>query len=391
LIPIRWNRWSQYVPGPTETTRVTFVVPGIPEAWKWYALTPVDLELLPHKRVAGGVRVTVDRCDPGTVVLTTPDPLVIRDLKQQLANGRNRALELIRNLAIYRLQRTGHIEQQLAARLGRDRGVELQMAAAQTSSKLIDSYRASADHVRAYAEASHTVSSLGEAERLRWQQVVRQWETPITSPLAMRYATLPDDLLFADRLKQARWGANRLPGGDFEDLDEVRRVGWSHQTHQIEGLDSRVRLLQDQPRSGRFCLRLETTVREPRDAPRLVASAPVWITSPPVHVEAGQVVRIHGWLRIPRPIADSVDGLMVIDSLGGQELARRVGQTEGWNDFTLYRAVAQPTAVTVTFALSGIGAADIDTVTITPFDLGPIAPRSQARHNAPFSRIPAVR
>jgi len=392
LIPIRWNWHGQYVAGPSETTRVTFVVPGIPEAWKWYALTPVDLTLLPHQRVAGGVRVTVDRCDPGTVVLITPDPRVVRDVKQQLASKRARALELMRNLAIYRSQRTGRVEQQLAARLGRDRGVDLQLAAAQTSLKLIDAYRASADHVRAYAQASHAISSLGEAERLRWQQVVRQWVAPITSPLALRYATLADDIRFADRLKQARWGANRLPAGDFEDLNEVRRVGWTHQNHRIEGIQSQVRLLPEDPHSGRFCLRLEITDRAASHGrPRLMASPPVWITSPPVRVEAGQVVRIHGWLRIPRPIADSVDGLMIIDSLGGQALAQRVGQTEGWKEFTLFRAVAQSAEMTVTFALSGVGTADIDTVTITPFDLGPDLAQPQARRTSPPSRLPAVR
>ena len=64
---------------------------------------------------------------------------------------------------------------------------------------------------------------------------------------------------------------------------------------------------------------------------------------------------------------------MVVDSLGGDDLAERFDKTAGWKEFTLYRAAAQPGAVGVTFVLSGLGEARIDDVTIEVME--PKAPR----------------
>ena len=59
-------------------------------------------------------------------------------------------------------------------------------------------------------------------------------------------------------------------------------------------------------------------------------------------VEPGQLVVIHGWVNIPAPITGSVDGLLVVDSLGGEDLALRIDKTSGWQEFTLFRVAATP-------------------------------------------------
>ena len=47
---------------------------------------------------------------------------------------------------------------------------------------------------------------------------------------------------------------------------------------------------------------------------------------------------IRGQVRVKGPISGSIDGLMIIDSLGGEPLAERIGETSGWRQFALYRA-----------------------------------------------------
>ena len=98
----------------------------------------------------------------------------------------------------------------------------------------------------------------------------------------------------------------------------------------------------------------------------MLETAPIWITSPPVHVEAGQVVAIRGFVRIPMAIRGGADRLMILDSLGGEALALRVGQTAGWQPFALYRAAPQSGQVNVTFVLSGLGEVRLDDVAIQP-------------------------
>jgi hypothetical protein len=55
---------------------------------------------------------------------------------------------------------------------------------------------------------------------------------------------------------------------------------------------------------------------------------------------------------------------MVIDSLGGEDLAERIDKTDGWGEFRLLRAVDRSGPLTVTFALSGLGEARLDDIAV---------------------------
>ena len=115
-------------------------------------------------------------------------------------------------------------------------------------------------------------------------------------------------------------------------------------------------------RSGRLGLRLSVSPLDPKNPPAAIESPPVLFTSPAVQVAAGQIVCIHGWVQVPVPITAGPDGLLVVDSISGEALADRIGQTKGWREFAMYRVATQSGPVCVTFALSGIGEAWLDDV-----------------------------
>jgi hypothetical protein len=95
-----------------------------------------------------------------------------------------------------------------------------------------------------------------------------------------------------------------------------------------------------------------------------VTNVPVWILSHPVPVEQGRTIAITGWIRVDEPIEGSVDGLEIVDSLGGPELALAVRRTAGWQPFEMIRAVPDSTELRVTFALTGLGTTYIDGVMV---------------------------
>ena len=68
----------------------------------------------------------------------------------------------------------------------------------------------------------------------------------------------------------------------------------------------------------------------------------------------GKSLRVTGWVRIDEPIQESIDGLEIVDSLGGPELALTVRQTTGWQPFQIVRGVPESTELRVTFALTGL-------------------------------------
>ena len=102
------------------------------------------------------------------------------------------------------------------------------------------------------------------------------------------------------------------------------------------------------------------------EPPIVLDHPPVVISSGEVPVRAGQIVRIHGWARVPRTIEAALDGLMIYDSGGGQDLAVRVTKAEDWQEFDMFRVAPPAGRLTVTFALCGFGEAWIDGVTVTP-------------------------
>jgi hypothetical protein len=185
----------------------------------------------------------------------------------------------------------------------------------------------------------------------------------------MSFVTLPQYWFVAPELQAARHGANLLPGGDMEHFREMLRRGWSmphfDQPYvRIKGEHSPV-----EPHAGRYSLHLSCASADPEKPTEQVATAPIWVNTPPVAVQSGQWLCIRGWVRIPAAIAGSRDGLMIIDSLAGEPLAERIRETTGWRAFTLYRVAPKTGYVTLTIALTGVGEAWIDDLAIEPLTL----------------------
>src|SRR5262249_50912649 len=147
--------------------------------------------------------------------------------------------------------------------------------------------------------------------------------------------------------------------------------------HPRAGITSQVEISTEAAHSGRSGLRLVAAAADPDKQQSIVETAPVWVTSAPVRVEQGDVVQIQGWLRVVKPIEGSVDGLLVIDSLAGEALAERFTKAGEWQQFTMYRAAARAGTMGVTFAVSGLGEAWIDDITIQVVGRGRGGPMAQ--------------
>ena len=364
-----WNRGGQFVSAPPSAASLSFVVPGVPESNVAYELTLAGLRRLLHRRAAGGLRVSLDNFDGSRLVLITSDTTVVGSLSQRTRRNGRRAAQLNRDLAVRELDVVTGVNHRLISVAPILADVEKQIVAARASIGQSDALLATDDVQGAFDHATLARSSLAQLRRSRWQQVADVWDSLTGEPQAVSFATLPQHWTFAKALGNGRVGPNLLYGGDFENLSRTLEAGWQHFEFPQPGVTTDVELSPDDPRLGSFSLQLRARAETAAEPPHLVATPPVWVTSPPVRVPAGQLVRISGWVRVSEPIKGSVDGLLIIDSLGGPALAERIGQSHEWREFTLYRKAAKPSEVTVTFALSGLGEAQLDGVTIQNVDL----------------------
>jgi hypothetical protein len=394
LLPVHWQRGGQCVTGPPETEPVAVVVPGVPEPNRAYEVSLGGLRLLRRARVAGGIRVWLEQVDAASVVLMTQDDLVLSSISQRVAQTAPRASQLMAGLVTAELQQVALIDRRLALREDPIRAqIAGLLATARADLEQSHVLRGSGKYQRAYNQARRARHALTRVMRIHYEQVVGADTSPVASPLQLTHATLPEQQTFATRLRASRVAANQLIDGDFEDLAKMRQAGWQHFQHAAEGLRGTVELSPAEPHSGRFSLRLHVSANDPKTSPNVVAAPPLWITSPPVRVSAGQLIQIHAWVRVEMREPEPVDGLLVIDSLTGAALAERIGTTAGWREITLYRVVPpSSSSLSVTFALSSYGQADIDGLTIAPVALSSVGqPIPPAPHTAGPVRLPVVR
>lgn len=372
VTPMLSTKGAQFVPGQSAATAVSLVVPGASEASRAFEITPTGQRpLRDSRRVTGGVRVTMDEIDVSSLVVLTQDPLTLAHFARHRATSARRAAELQRALSLSKLESVLRVESQLEGAAPAIAEAGNWLSAARASLDRADDMLRSAQYESAYFEARRAARPLRMIERSRWEQATASLASAVASPAAIGYGSLPLHWRHVARLELSL-PRNLLPAGHFEDLRRMQAAGWRHLTLASRGetspVETKVELSPVEPHSGRYCLRMVVEPKTPEQAAALIESAPLWVTSPEVPVEAGDWVRIGGWVRVAEPLSGTVDGLMIFDSLGGADLAIRVNQTGGWRPFALYRIAPTSGTVQVTFALTGFGAAMLDDVTIATID-----------------------
>jgi hypothetical protein len=194
-----------------------------------------------------------------------------------------------------------------------------------------------------------------------------KFQSKTSTPFTVHSSLIPLHWELTERLNQGNWQPNGLAGGDFEDLTHMLTNGWENHREESELVSTRVELAASAAVDGRYGLKMSVLEKQPNQG--VIESTPLWITSPETLVKAGQLVRIHGWVNIPKVIRGTHDGLTITDSLGGPEMMERIPITTGWEEFTLYRAASENGRVQVTFAMTGTGTAMLDKVTVRAVDL----------------------
>jgi hypothetical protein len=376
---------QQYTVGPASSGPLALVIPCAAKAPNVFLVTPAGLQTLASRRRPGGIRIALQ--DVGTIaVVAAADPLATQHLVQALAETKNELCKLHHELAAAELQLVEQLHTLLAAPSDPQTAAADWLRLARSHLRHCELLLGANDAPGAFVQAERSRQTLAQARRFHWGQAAKSFPSPVASPYCVSLAAVPWHWEMARRLQAApTWSGNLLPAGDFESLEHLRHSGWQNVSHSRSPVRDLVELRSESPHGGRSSLRLQAWV-EQADAPVTMETPPVEIVSPPIAVRRGQLVRVHGWVRVPHPITASVEGLKVYDSCGGPALADRIRVTDGWREFVLYRAASRDDQVTVTFALTGLGEAWLDDVTIAlhdPISAEPIRESPDQAHRLP--------
>jgi hypothetical protein len=369
VLPIWLGKGSQFVPGQSAQNGLKMVVPLVPINWQPWEVTPAEPRSLIPRRVQGGVEVVLPEFNLTTAIVFTGDYSrdgLLVNWQDQCRRLAKPAAEWTIDMANIELEKVATIHKQLEKEAPPVQGANSLLADARQRLAAATAFHRHGMYREAYHEANRAMRPLRLLMRLEWDQAVVSVASPVASPYALSYYSLPRHWAFVQELKRTSLGDNVLRSGTFEGQPDPN---WTLSQSTLDEVNMAARLSTSRPHEGAQCLELLVTPKSPV-APAALERTFLSVTSPEAQFPPGAAVRISGWIRIPQSIVGSVDGAMMYDSVGGEPLAIRLTDASDWKQFTLYRKVPASGKVSVTLAMTGLGSALFDDVRIEPMVAG---------------------
>lgn len=372
VIPIWLGTAAQFVPGQASQPSLEIVVPHVPNGTQCWEISPGAIRSLPWKRVTGGCRVLLREFSmTSALVFTTdlgPNGLVVRfqehhrQVVQKAAQWAiDEAREEIRKVEVVetQLEQGGHTLPD---------GVDL-MKKAHDYLDTAEAHWRNQEWSEAYLDAQRSLRPLRILMRSQWEAAIKLLTTPMASPYALSFFTLPRHWKFWLEIQRCKPGANLIPGGDFETLPDQIQQGWLRQ--ELPAPNDEVvpiaRRVSEDHEEGRQCLMLQILPKQLDNVPLVLERAFIAVHSPTVKLPPGTLVKLTAWVRIPVNLTGTSDGALFYDSAGGEQMGvRMTGADSKWKHLVLYRRVPENGTIHVTMAMTGLGKVYFDDVRIEP-------------------------
>jgi hypothetical protein len=393
VLPVWLGNGSQYVPAQDAMAKLDLVVPDVPPGYQPLEVSPGRVRTLDWRRVTGGHKITLDEFSLTSIIVFTadlgrPDSLQVRFQNEVRANSRL-AAQYAHDQAEEELAKVSKVEAELeqAGHTLPD-GAKLLEKAREYLDRCQD-HRRSGAHGEAYLDAQRALRPVRILMRAQWEKALKGYDvpldTPVASPYAVSFFTLPRHWRLMDQLRGLQPAANVLPDGNFESPSNQKPAGWLMQEAVLDDVKTRAVRVAEAPQEGRQCLLLEIKPKDEQLPPLALQRTFLAVHSPAVHLPPGTWVRISAWVKIPAPIGSSPDGALLYDDAGGEPLAVRLTaptksetsipgtaatQSSPWKKYTLYRQVPAKGTINVTLALTGLGKVYFDDVRIEPLVAG---------------------
>ncbi|HTN75902.1 MAG TPA: hypothetical protein VL096_11675, partial [Pirellulaceae bacterium] len=280
LVVRRYTNGQQFVIGGADKDRLSLVIPGTPSSSHVYRLSTLGMEPIVHKRITGGTHLAIESAGACSLVVITQDPLVLGRVARDLAALEAQHARLHYEVVLRKLETTGDAARRmpLNAFPNTSRALDQATANMQQALRLLSANdRRGAEKVVAAAELQ-----LAEVQRGHLQAAALAFPSPIASAFCTQFNTLPVHYELSERLRTVTFGENVLPGGEMEELNSLIQSGWKHQRDPNVPVESAVEL-SPQPHGGQSSLHLSVFAGKPEDAPTLIETPPVWVTSPAIN------------------------------------------------------------------------------------------------------------
>jgi hypothetical protein len=356
------TRGSEVLAGDGETLDI-LLTPADASKTVW-RLTHFSAERIIPETTPTGARVQVVSPDAAEIIVLSSDPSVGGQLSLSAQRFARQAALDRWQLASELVRRTRENWMTATATRASDRQTpsNLVSAAARTLADAEPLYRAGD------IDASIRMARRADAWALRseWQlaeALMPDWPRPTSCP-PIDLGSAEIQALWRPLMDDQGWGRNRLTSGSLDSANLIGVHRWSVGRRMASRATSEVKHVNRGTYQGPGALRAIVTPIADDTLPGGYEGTVIQIRSPSVRIPAGQAIRIDAAVRT-LGFGGPHQGLLVYDTIGGQEMGVLVRGRSDWTPVRLYRQTHGETEVNVMFEVIGAGEATIDDVRLS--------------------------
>ncbi|MCG8649901.1 MAG: hypothetical protein MI861_08710, partial [Pirellulales bacterium] len=342
-----------------------------------WRLTHFSAERLTPQTTSTGLRLQIVSPDAAEIIVLSSDPALGGKLARSAARFARQA---------------GLDRWQLASDLVRQTQQHWAIASAAratdraTPSSLVAVAQQTLAEAEPYYRAGDLSTSLPMARRAdawalrsEWQlaeALMPDWPQPTSCP-PMDCGAAEIQVAWRPLMNSQGWSRNLLSSGSLDDAELVGR--WKFGKRMSDRVESEVMFASRGTFLGAGALRARVTPLADDALPGGYEGTVIQIRSPSIRVPAGTAVRIDAQVRT-LGFGAPHQGVLVYDSIGGQEMGVLIRGRADWTPVRLYRQAISDDEINVMFELIGAGEATIDDVQVRvwqphdPLPLRPIEP-----------------
>ena len=355
---------AQFVPGQMAGNDVRIRVRGLPESAFLWEITTTGLWPLDTKRVTGYTEIRLPRFNMTAALMVATDRDIAKRMEEKIRQTQSRNAELALLLAEEKYKRVVDINQQLV-----DLGAGLPEAThilSEARRKIDESRFAwkNRQHDQTRRNAKIATQLLRILQRGHWAHAVQSTSSPTSVPHTVCFQTLPDYWKLVQGLGTGEIEeVSLLRSGQFEDRDAMFVEGWTRDVSTSEEIVVYDALDPSNTHEGEYCLRAASIPAQGKQAVSLDKPA-ITYKSPSFSLKPGDLLHVSGWVRIPRPIEQSIDGFRIYDSHFGSATCLQWSEKSDWQSFELIRPIWKQEEIRIIFELNGLGDVAIDDLKI---------------------------
>lgn len=388
LLSSRASRGSEVLAGDGETLEVA-LPPGDASKTCW-RLTHFSAERITPETDARGTQLTIVSPDAAEILVISEDPAVGSQLSRSAARFARQAGLDRWQLTSDAVRRTrDNWNTAAAARIvDREASGDMIRAAARTLRNAEPRYRAGD------IEGSLRMACRADAWALRSQwrlaeALMPPWPHPTSCP-PVDCGALGVQTTWFPLMSEEGWGRNRLTSGSLDSPELLRGGRWSFGHRLEDRAECTVSCVSRGAFSGQGALLARASPLGNEGLPGGYEGTVIQIRSPSVRVRAGTAIRIDAMVRT-LGFGEPHQGLLVYDTIGGQQMGLLVRGKSQWTPVRLYRQALVDGELNVMFELIGAGEAIVDEVQLRVWEPQtgesiPLRPLEEASGPSPVAK-----